>query len=150
MKARFTAANLRNSTASTTSSTMPAATARQGTARRASLSSQASTMSPAMPASACIKSAMAVVVSCLCAEWCDTCVEYRPGFLALREKFPGVEFRWMDIEDNADGLGELADVENFPTIRVTRDGEVLFHGVQLPIHAHLERLLQELLARREK
>jgi thiol-disulfide isomerase/thioredoxin len=93
---------------------------------------------------------MAVVVSCLCAEWCDTCVEYRPGFLALGEKFPGVEFRWLDIEDQADELGELADVENFPTIRVTRNGEVLFHGVQLPIHSHLERLLQELLARPRK
>jgi thioredoxin 1 len=90
-----------------------------------------------------------VVVSCLCAEWCDTCVEYRPGFLALREKFPGVDFRWIDIEDQADEVGDL-EVENFPTIRVTREQggkeHVLFHGVQLPIHSHLERLLQELLA----
>jgi thioredoxin len=92
---------------------------------------------------------MAVVVSCLCAEWCDTCVEYRPGFLSLREKFPGVEFRWIDIEDQADELGDL-EVENFPTIRVTRDDKVLFYGVQLPIHSHLERLLQELLAKPEK
>ena len=91
-----------------------------------------------------------VEVSCLCAEWCDTCVQYRPGFLALGEKFPGVQFRWIDIEDEADEVGDL-EVENFPTIRVTRDegGEkrVLFYGVQLPIHAHLERLLEELLAR---
>jgi thioredoxin 1 len=86
-----------------------------------------------------------VVVSCLCAEWCDTCVDYRPGFLALREKFSDVEFRWIDIEDQADEVGDL-EVENFPTIRVTREGEVLFHGIQLPIHSHLERLLQELLA----
>jgi len=92
---------------------------------------------------------MAVVVSCLCAEWCDTCGQYRPGFLALAEKFPGVQFRWIDIEDEADEVGDL-EVENFPTIRVTCDGEVLFHGVQLPIHAHLERLLEELLARPEK
>ena len=28
--------------------------------------------------------------------------------------------------------------------------EVLFHGTQLPIHTHLERLLQELFARQEK
>ena len=41
-------------------------------------------------------------------------------------------------------MGEL-EVENFPTIRVTRGDEVLFHGTQLPIHAHLERLLTELL-----
>jgi thiol-disulfide isomerase/thioredoxin len=82
-----------------------------------------------------------VVVSCLCAEWCDTCVDYRPGFLALAEKFPGAEFRWVDIE-------------NFPTIRVTRavggNEQVLFHGTQLPIHAHLERLLTELLATQQK
>jgi len=90
-----------------------------------------------------------VVVSCLCAEWCDTCVDYRPGFFALGAKFPGVEFRWIDIEDQADEVGDL-EVENFPTIRVTRDGEVLFHGVQLPIHSHLERLLQELLATPQK
>jgi thioredoxin len=92
---------------------------------------------------------MAVVVSCFCAEWCDTCGQYRPGFLALAEKFPGVQFRWIDIEDEADEVGEL-EVENFPTIRVTRDEEVLFYGVQLPIHAHLERLLEELLSRPRK
>jgi thiol-disulfide isomerase/thioredoxin len=94
-----------------------------------------------------------LVVSCLCAEWCDTCVEYRPGFLALATKFPQAEFRWIDIEDQADEVGDL-EVENFPTIRVTRahgeNEEVLFHGTQLPIHAHLERLLQELFARQEK
>ena len=87
-----------------------------------------------------------VEVSCLCAAWCDTCTEYRPGFLALGEKFPEAKFRWIDIEDEADEVGEL-EVENFPTIRVTRDGQVLFHGTLLPMHAHLERLLTELLPR---
>ena len=101
-----------------------------------------------MPATACIESAM-FVVSCLCAEWCDTCVEYRPGFFALAEKFPVAQFRWIDIEDQADEVGDL-EVENFPTIRVTRDNELLFHGTQLPIHAHLERLLEELFARQGK
>jgi thioredoxin 1 len=94
-----------------------------------------------------------VVVSCLCAEWCHTCIEYRPGFLALAARFPAAEFRWVDIEDQADEVGEL-EVENFPTIRVTNgQGEemrVLFHGTLLPIHAHLERLLKELLARQER
>jgi len=89
-----------------------------------------------------------VVVSCLCAEWCDTCVEYRPGFLELAKKFPAARFRWVDIEDEADEVGDL-DVENFPTIRVVREQggneQVLFHGTQLPIHSHLERLLEELL-----
>ena len=93
------------------------------------------------------------MVSCLCAEWCDTCVAYRPGFLELRQKFTQAEFRWIDIEDEADEVGDL-EVENFPTIRVTRDhdGEtrVLFHGTLLPIHSHLERLLTELFSRPEK
>jgi thiol-disulfide isomerase/thioredoxin len=88
-------------------------------------------------------------VWCLCAEWGNTCVEYRPGFLALAEKFPQVRFRWVDIEDQADEVGDL-EVENFPTLRVTRGDEVLFHGTQLPIPAHLERLLRELLARQER
>jgi len=90
-----------------------------------------------------------VVVSCLCAAWCDTCSEYRPGFDALARKFPQAQFRWIDIEDQADEVGER-EVENFPTIRVTRDDQVLFHGTLLPIHSHLERLLEELIARRER
>ena len=94
-----------------------------------------------------------LMVSCLCAEWCDTCVEYRPGFLALAEKFPDAKFRWIDIEDEADEVDDL-EVENFPTIRVTRTQgelrEVLFHGTLLPIHAHLERLLVELFSRPQK
>ena len=84
-------------------------------------------------------------VTCLCAEWCDTCVQYRPGFLELAKRFPQCEFHWLDIEDDADAVGDV-EVENFPTIRVTRAGQVLFHGTQLPIHEHLRKLLEKLLA----
>ena len=87
-------------------------------------------------------------VACLCALWCDTCVEYRPGFEALAAGFPEAEFVWLDTEDDAEAIGDL-EVENFPTIRVTRGSEVLFHGVMLPKHEHLSRLLKELL-RKEK
>ena len=83
-------------------------------------------------------------VSCLCAEWCDTCGAYRPGFLARAQRFPQARFRWLDIEDQADEVGDL-EVENFPTIRVTRGEEVLFHGTLLPMHEHLKRLLEKLL-----
>ncbi len=83
-------------------------------------------------------------VTCLCAEWCDTCGEYRPGFFALAGRFPQASFRWLDIEDQASEVGDL-EVENFPTIRVTRGNEVLFHGTLLPLHQHLEKLLQKLL-----
>ena len=84
------------------------------------------------------------VVTCLCAEWCDTCVEYRAGYLALAADFPQVSFRWLDIEDQADEVGDL-EVENFPTIRVTRGDEVLFHGPLEPSHAQLKRLLESLI-----
>ncbi len=85
-------------------------------------------------------------VTCLCAEWCDTCVEYRPGFLALAERFPRAEFRWLDIEDQADEVGER-EVENFPTIEVRRGAKLLFYGVMLPRHEHLGRLLEELIGK---
>ncbi len=83
-------------------------------------------------------------VTCLCAEWCDTCGEYRPGFLEMAKRFPQARFRWLDIEDQADEVGEL-EVENFPTIRVTRGEEVLFQGTLLPKHEHLRALLEKLL-----
>ena len=84
------------------------------------------------------------VVSCLCAEWCDTCVEYRPGFLALAQKFPQAEFRWVDIEDQAEAVEDI-EVENFPTILVKRGADTLFEGVMLPHHEHLQRLLEKLI-----
>ena len=82
-------------------------------------------------------------VTCLCAEWCDTCSAYRAGFFALAPRFPQARFRWLDIEDQAEEVGDL-EVENFPTIRVTRGDAVLFHGTQLPIHEHLRKLLEKL------
>jgi thiol-disulfide isomerase/thioredoxin len=84
------------------------------------------------------------LVACLCAAWCDTCTAYRPGFLAMAERFPRAEFRWVDIEDDAEAVEDI-EVENFPTILVRRGGETLFQGVLLPHHSHLERLLQELI-----
>jgi thioredoxin 1 len=84
-------------------------------------------------------------VTCLCAEWCNVCREYRPGFLALAARFPQARFVWRDIEDEA---AESADVEieNFPTVRVERAGAVLFEGVLLPHPSHLARLLEKLSA----
>jgi thioredoxin 1 len=84
------------------------------------------------------------LVACLCAAWCDTCVAYRPGFLALAARFPRAEFRWVDIEDDAEAVEDI-DVENFPTILVRRGAETLFHGVMLPHHQHLQRLLEKIM-----
>src|SRR5712672_1126475 len=106
MKPLLTSGIFRNTTARTSSSTIPVPTARHGTLRRSSPSAQAMARSPIMPAMAGIESGM-VVVSCLCAEWCDTCLEYRRGFFELAKKFPAAQFRWIDIEDQADEVGEI-------------------------------------------
>jgi thioredoxin 1 len=84
------------------------------------------------------------LVACLCAEWCDTCVAYRPGFLAMAERFPRAEFRWVDIEDDAEAAEDI-EVENFPTILVKRGRETLFEGVCWH-HEHLQRLLEKLMS----
>lgn len=79
-------------------------------------------------------------VSCLCAEWCHVCTDYRAGFLALAERFPQAEFRWVDIEEEE----PEREVENFPTIEVKRGEETLFFGPQPPSHQVLGRLLEVL------
>lgn len=81
------------------------------------------------------------VALCLCAEWCGTCREYREAFENLAASLPEVRFRWLDIEDEAERMGDL-DVENFPTLLVARDDVVLFFGTMLPHIGHLERLLE--------
>jgi thiol-disulfide isomerase/thioredoxin len=84
-------------------------------------------------------------VTCLCAEWCDVCREYRPAFLALAGRFPQARFAWLDIEDDADKIGDI-EIEDFPTLRVERGGAVLFQGVLLPKVEHLARVLEKLLS----
>ena len=82
-------------------------------------------------------------VTCLCAAWCDACSEYRDGFYALAREFPRAQFYWLDIEDDAEEVGER-EVENFPTLLIERDGAELFYGPLPPQHEHLRRLLQSL------
>ena len=88
----------------------------------------------------------ALTVTCLCAEWCGTCREYRKPFFALAERFPDAEFSWLDVEYDAEKVGDL-EVDNFPTLRIERGGEVLFYGAMLPHPEHLSRLLEKLSSR---
>ena len=56
----------------------------------------------------------------LCAAWCRTCDEARPllaGVLADPDLQGRVQLRWVDIEDEADALGDY-DVETFPTLLI--------------------------------
>ena len=85
-----------------------------------------------------------ISVTCICAEWCHLCGEYRPGFFKLAADFPEAAFGWLDTEDDAEQVGEL-EIENFPTILVKRADETLFFGPQPPSHDILRRLLQRIL-----
>ncbi|GAA5168345.1 thioredoxin family protein [Viridibacterium curvum] len=86
-------------------------------------------------------SSSSLFVACLCAEWCGSCREYRPAFDALAVRMPGVEFAWVDIEDEPEIAGDI-NVENFPTIVIQRGESVMFCGAMLPHVTQLERLIQ--------
>ncbi len=90
-----------------------------------------------------------MIVTCLCAEWCATCRDYRTPFFSLAGRFPEAEFAWLDVEYDAERVGDL-EVENFPTLRIERDGQVLFHGVMQPHVELLARLLREFSVTSEK
>lgn len=59
---------------------------------------------------------------------------------------PDVRWRWLDIEDEADLLGDL-DVETLPTLLVGRGDRVLFYGPVLPKAELLSRLIESLVTR---
>ena len=81
------------------------------------------------------------VIACLCAGWCDTCRAYRDGFDQLAARHPDKRFVWIDIEDQADFIGDI-DVENFPTLLMQRGGTVAFFGTVLPDLNLADRLIQ--------
>ncbi len=100
-----------------------------------------------MPAELCatIVSMSNVVldVVCLCAAWCGTCQTYQDTFAQLQQALPEHRYRWIDIEDEADWVGEV-DVETFPTLLVAHRGQVLFAGPVLPRLGDAQRLLEVL------
>ncbi len=81
------------------------------------------------------------LVACLCASWCDTCRSYRSGFEQLAALHPDKRFVWIDIEDQADFIGDI-DVENFPTLLIQRGDAVAFFGTVLPDMKLADRLIQ--------
>ena len=87
-----------------------------------------------------------LLVACLCAQWCGTCRDYRAVFDALAGELNGAaQFVWVDIEDEADALGDI-DVENFPTLLVARGDTVLFFGTLTPHPPTLSRVVRSALA----
>lgn len=83
----------------------------------------------------------ALLVACLCAAWCDVCRDYRGTFERLAQRFPQAHFVWIDIEDQADLLGDF-EVDNFPTLLIQRGDHVAFFGSVPPAPQLAERLVQ--------
>lgn len=87
------------------------------------------------------------LVACLCAAWCRTCDEYRPTLERLAHEFAGrAAFRWVDIEDDEDALGEL-DVLDFPTLLIAEGETIHFLGPVLPMPATARTLIERALRR---
>lgn len=80
-------------------------------------------------------------VACLCALWCGTCGSYRATFEELAARHPDTLFVWIDIEDQADVVGEL-DIENFPTLLIQHEDNVAFFGTVLPDGGLAHRMVQ--------
>ncbi len=87
--------------------------------------------------------AMTVLVACLCAAWCRTCESYQQTFESVCDELPqaGLQRRWIDIEDEADLVGEL-DIETFPTLLIADDDGVRFAGPLTPQPETLRRVLR--------
>ena len=94
--------------------------------------------------------AATLLVACLCAQWCRTCDAYRDTLAATRDAMrrahpeATLRFVWVDIEDESDLVGEL-DIEDFPTILIARDADVLFFGPVMPHAQTLDRLVRSAL-----
>lgn len=81
-----------------------------------------------------------IEIYCLCAAWCGTCRDYQPQLQAWAAAQPEWRVRWVDIEDEAERVGEL-DIETFPTLLIAVDGQARFLGPVLPNEAALQTLL---------
>lgn len=88
-------------------------------------------------------------VACLCAAWCRLCESYAELFhrvmRELQVQHPGLRAHWIDIEDEAELLGDL-DVETFPTLIVADAQGVRFAGPLTPQAETLQRVLRAALA----
>ncbi|WP_158558827.1 thioredoxin family protein [Rhodoferax lacus] len=82
-----------------------------------------------------------LLVACLCAQWCGTCKDYVPLFEGLQSEFPDADFRWIDIEDEAEVVDPI-EVENFPTILIVSGGQARFFGPVMPHLETVRRLIQ--------
>lgn len=98
--------------------------------------SPASALSPTAPDSA-------TWVVCLCADWCGLCRDYQAVFAQMAARYPAFRFAWLDIEDQADLVGDI-DVDTFPTVLMADAQGTRFFGPLTPQANTLSRLLDSL------
>jgi thioredoxin 1 len=84
-------------------------------------------------------------VVCLCAEWCDTCRDYRRLFEQRAARANDALHLWVDIEDDSDVLGDL-DIETFPTLLVLHGDRPRFFGPVLPQIDVIDGMLRTMAA----
>lgn len=82
-------------------------------------------------------------VVCLCADWCGLCRDYETLFNQMAGRYPAFSFVWLDIEDQAELVGDL-DVETFPTLLMADAQGLRFFGPLTPQANTLSRLLDSL------
>jgi thioredoxin 1 len=82
-------------------------------------------------------------VACLCAEWCDTCRDYRRLFEQRATRTNDALHLWIDIEDDSEVLGDL-DIETFPTLLVLHGDQPRFFGPVLPQIEVIDGMLRTL------
>jgi thioredoxin 1 len=82
-------------------------------------------------------------VICLCAEWCGVCREWRGIFAQAAAAHPDVRFAWVDVEDEADAMGDV-DIETFPTLLIAQGRHARFLGPVQPTAGHVTRMLMGL------
>lgn len=98
------------------------------------------------PASASLEPPRRIEVAFICATWCATCREFLPQVQRLADANPHVGFLALDVEADADLLGDV-DVDDFPTLVVAHPRGVLYYGTTLPQVPVVQRLLDDLLGR---
>lgn len=84
-------------------------------------------------------------VICLCAAWCGVCRDWTATFEDLAAAHPQARFAWVDVEDEADALGDL-EIETFPTLLVARGRRAVFFGPVQPSPTQVGKLLDKLFA----
>jgi thioredoxin 1 len=84
-----------------------------------------------------------VWVICLCADWCGLCRDYQVVFAQMAKRYPAHKFAWLDIEDQADLVGDI-EVATFPTLLLVDAQGTRFFGPLTPQASTLARLLDSL------